>query len=112
MSLQCKYLGLYIGCKTNKGVLTGICEESIFILSETTGLQTFQAESVGEILFLYLRPFGNLNAEEVKILIEKGFNIGRPKGYSFSTEAFIFLLSLYVDIFGLIEMGYAKEMLL
>jgi hypothetical protein len=110
MSLQSKYLGFYIGCKTNKGILTGTCKNSVFIQSEAEGSLVFEVESVGKNLFLCLRPLSDLTAEEVKMLIERGINIGRPKGYSFSPEAFIFLLSLYVDIFGLISLGYAKEL--
>lgn len=110
MGLQSKYLNFYIGCKTDKGILTGACENLLFIKTETKDLKTFEVESVGKDLFLYLRSLNDLNAEEVKMLIEKGINIGRPKGYSFSPEAFIFLLSLHIDIFGLIKMGYAKEL--
>ena len=110
MSIQSKYLSLYIGCKTNKGILAGTCENSLFIQTETKELESIEVESVGKDLFLYLRPLSDLNAEEVKMLIEKGINIGRPKGYSFSPEAFIFLIGLYIDIFGLISLGYAKEL--
>lgn len=110
MSLQSKYLSFYIGCKTNKGILAGACDNSLFIKTENEDIKTLEVESVGKNLFLYLRPLSDLNAEEVKTLIEKGINIGRPKGYSFSPEAFIFLLSLHIDLFGLIKMGYAKEL--
>ena len=110
MSIQSKYLSFYIGCKTNKGISAGTCENSLFIQTETKDLETFEVESVGKNLFLSLRQLSDLNPEEVKMLIEKGINIGRPGGYSFSPEGFIFLLSLHIDFFGLIKMGYAKKL--
>lgn len=108
MPLKNKYLKLYIGCKTNKGELTGICKNLLFIKFENENVETFTIEDVGKNIFLYLRSMNQLTSEEVKSLIEKGINIGRPRGYSFSSGAFLFLLDLHIDIFGLIEAGYAK----
>jgi hypothetical protein len=106
-----KYLQLYIGCKTSKGQLIGIRNNSLFIES-TKGdiIENFEIQTVGISLFLYLRKLSDLTNEESNELIKKGFNIGRPKGYSFSTEAFLFLLNSSVDLFGLIGEGYAKEL--
>jgi hypothetical protein len=52
----------------------------------------------------------DLTHDESVELINKGFNIGRPKGYSFSSEAFMFLLTLNVDLFGLIQHGIATDL--
>ncbi|MDP9229669.1 MAG: hypothetical protein M3O67_03230 [Bacteroidota bacterium] len=106
-----KYLQLYIGCQTNKGQLIGIKNNLLFIES-TNGeiIENYEIQTVGISLFLYLRQLSDLTDEESNELIKKGFNIGRPKGYSFSTEAFLFLLTLNVDLFGLIKSGYAKEL--
>ena len=106
-----KYLQFYIGCQTNKGRLIGIKNNSLFIESTNgASIEIFEIQTVGVSLFLWLRSLSNLTDEESKELINKGFNIGRPKGYSFSTEAFLFLLTLYVDLFGLINSGYAEEL--
>ena len=106
-----KYLHLYIGCQTNKGRLIGIKNNLLFIES-TNGkiIENFDIQTVGSDLFLFLKQLSDLTNEESNILIEEGFNIGRPKGYSFSPEAFLFLLASHVDLFGLIRSGYAKEL--
>jgi hypothetical protein len=106
-----KYLQLYIGCQTSKGQLIGIRNNLLFIGSENGEIiENFEMQTVGVSLFLYLRKLSDLTNEESNELIKKGFNIGRPKGYSFSTEAFLFLLNSNVDLFGLIGVGYAKEL--
>ena len=106
-----KYLQLYIGCQTSEGRLIGIKDNSLFIES-TNGevIENFEIQTVGVSLFLWLRHLSDLTYEESNELIKKGFNIGRPKGYSFSTEAFLYLLTSNVDLFGLIKSGYAKEL--
>jgi hypothetical protein len=100
----------YVGCETNEGKFVGFNQNSLFVESEvdkTIGI--FEMSSLGISVFLYLRQLDDLTDEERNKLIEKGFNIGRPKGYSFSPEAFLYILSLHMDIFGLIRSGFAKE---
>jgi hypothetical protein len=105
-----KFLQLYIGCQTNKGRLIGIKNNSLFIESPAEKIiENYEIQTVGDCLFLYLRQLSDLTGEESVELINKGMNIGRPKGYSFSPEAFLFLLNLNVDLFGLINSGYAKD---
>ena len=101
----------YIGCQTNKGQLVGISRESLFIRpgnSEST-VEQYEIKALGTIVVLYLRKLSDLTAQESVELIHNGFNIGRPKGYSFSPEAFLLLLNLHVDLFGLIQRGIAKD---
>jgi hypothetical protein len=62
------------------------------------------------VVVLYLRKLSDLTHEESVELINKGFNIGRPKGYSFSPDAFLFLITLHVDLFGLIQHGIATDL--
>ena len=106
-------LPFYIGCETNKGQLVGIKNNSLFIRpSEEDIVEDYDMESVGVSLFLCLRKLSALTPEQSTELINKGFNIGRPKGYSFSPEAFLFLIALHVDLFGLIQSGLAEEITL
>lgn len=105
-----KYVQLYIGCQTSAGKLIGVNQELLFILSPVDDLvQTFHVNSLGTTLFLHLKQLNDLNYEQSNELIKRGFNVGRPKGYAFSPEAFIFLLTLYVDLFGLTSSGFAKH---
>jgi hypothetical protein len=106
-----KYLQLYIGCNTSKGQLVGIKNNSLFIESSNRGIiEDYDIQTVGISLFLYLRQLSDLTEEESNELIKKGFSIGRPRGYSFSAEALLFLLTSNIDLFGLINSGYAKEL--
>ena len=58
---------------------------------------------------LFLRKISDLNIEESAELNKRGLNIGRPRGYSFSPEAILYLLSLRIDLFNLIGNGLAIE---
>ena len=111
MSSLNKYLKFYLGCQTNKGQLIGISSESLFIKPANLTAENYKLDSVGIDIFLYLRRFGSLSDQERSELIEKGFNIGRPSGYSFSPKAFLLLIDWNVDVFGLIETGLAKDVL-
>ena len=105
--LRC--IPFYIGCETSKGRLLGISGDSLFIQpnnSEAT-IENYKLHDVGTSVVLHLRELSHLTNEESMELIKNGFNIGRPKGYSFSPEAFLFLLKLHVDLFGLIKDGFA-----
>lgn len=109
MNGQQKYLPFYIGCQTNKGKFIGIRFDMLFIENDKKEILEFPVNSIGESLFLHLRQLNNLTAEQSNQLINEGISIGRPHGYTFSANGFIYLLSLHVDLFGLIKSGIAKE---
>jgi hypothetical protein len=110
MSRLDKCIQLYIGCETNKGQLVGIKKDRLLIQSnEEQSITEYHTQLLGKSLFLYLRKLSDLTDEQSIDLIEKGFSIGRPSGYSFSNEAFLHLLSLYVELFGLINSGIEKD---
>jgi len=73
-------------------------------------IENHKIKDLGTGVVLYLRKLSHLTHEESVDLIKNGFNIGRPKGYSFSPEAFLFLITLHVDLFGLIRHGFAKDL--
>jgi hypothetical protein len=105
-----KCLHLYIGCETNRGQLVGIKKEYLLIQgNERQGIVEYDARLLGESIFLYLQQLNDLTEEQSRELIKHGLAIGRPNGYTFSNEAFLYLLSLHVDLFGLIPGGYAKN---
>ncbi len=105
-----KCLHLYIGCQTNIGQLVGVKKDCLFIqANDTQVISEYQTQLLGNNIFLYLQHLDNLTEEESKELIKKGIAIGRPNGYTFSNEGFLYLLSLNVDLFGIIISGYAKN---
>ena len=107
--LRC--IPFYIGCETNKGRLIGISSGSLLIQpKDQATIENYEMQDVGMGVVLYLRTLNHLSNEESVELIKNGFNIGRPKGYSFSPEAFLFLLTLHVDLFGLIQHGFDKDL--
>ncbi len=103
-----EYLHLYLGCDTNLGKLIGINEKSYFIRygNEEIIERSFNEEPGIKLL---LRKISSLNEEESTILNSKGLNIGRPRGYSFSPDAILYLLALDVDLFNLIAEDKAIE---
>jgi len=103
-----KCIQLYIGCETNKGQLIGVIRDRLFI-QEKQSVVEYHKQVLGRSLFLYLRKIGDITEEQSQELIEKGFSIGRPSGYSFSNEAVLYLLALSVDLFGMINSGIAKD---
>lgn len=109
MSRVDKCLPLYIGCETNKGKLVGIVKDSLFTQNGDQSITEHHKHSIGQTVFLHLRKLSDITDEQSQELNKKGFNIGRPSGYTFSNEAFLYLLSLHVDLFGLISSGFAKE---
>src|SRR5688572_25711576 len=104
-----KYLHLYLGCNTNKGTLIGIRKHMLF--TETWGEQIheYDIRNVGKTVFLYLRQLSDLTEEQSQQLNKKGLAIGRPYGYTFTNHGFIYLLSISVDLFGLINSGFAID---
>jgi hypothetical protein len=103
------WIQLYMGSKTNKGVLIGVVKNSLFIHNGHQEIEEYSKEELGTTVFLYLRKISDLTEQQSDELISKGFAIGRPSGYSFSNEAFLYLLSLSVDLFGIINSGLAKD---
>ena len=108
MSRLNQYIHLYIGCETNKGKFTGMVNNSLFI-QHNGEMVEYDREVLGKTLFLHLRKLRDISDEQSGELNKKGFYIGRPSGYTFSNDAFLFLLSLHVDLFGLINAGIAKD---
>jgi len=104
---QC--LPLYIGCETNKGKLIGVVKNSLLIQNGQQSVTEYDKEVLGQTLFLHLQRLSDITDEQSSELNKRGFNIGRPSGYTFSNDAFLFLLSLHVDLFGLINAGFAKD---
>jgi len=104
-----KRLGLYIGCQTNKGKLVGMVENKVYTQLPGQGIEEYEINGAGSSVKLLLKRMNKLSPEESDQLIKKGFSIGRPNGYSFSPDAILYLASLSVDLFGLIEAGYADE---
>ena len=105
-----KCLHLYIGCETNLGQLVGV-RNNFLLIKEKDGqsISEYDLQKVGTDIFLHLQLLDDLTDEQRKEVINKGINIGRPAGYTFSNAAFLFLLSLNVDVFGLIRAGYARN---
>jgi hypothetical protein len=105
-----KCLHLYLGCTTNKGVFVGIRDKAIFIQTSDNLTEEYCIQDIGKTVFLYLRLISNLTNEQSKQLITEGLVIGRPHGYTFTSYGFLYLLSLNVDLFGLINRGVAQEL--
>ena len=104
-----KCLHLYIDCNTNKGRFIGIRKDILIIETEEQGVEEYSIQNLGNTLFLYLRQLNDLSEEQSKELVKQGLSIGRPYGYTFTNHAFVYLLSLGVDLFGLIHSGVAKD---
>jgi len=104
--LEC--IKLYIGCNTNKGKLIGIRNDALLIQKEEK-IEEYKIQDTGESVFLYLKQLSDLTEEQSKELIKEGISIGRPYGYTFSGNGFLYLLSLQVDLFGLIKANLAKD---
>ena len=104
------YLPLYPGCHTNKGKLIGTRQHFVYTESENGNITEHDTTQAEFFIQPILKRLRSLSGDESSELIKLGFSIGRPLGYSFSPNAFLFLLSLHVDLFGLIESGLAIEM--
>lgn len=104
------YLPFYIGCETSLGRLKGLRPGMVFTESEKGDVREHNSFGAGFEIKLLLRKLNSLSDEQSRELIAKGFSIGRPRGYSFSPEAFLYLLSLQVDLFGLIDSGMALDL--
>ena len=106
-----KYVHFYIGCNTNKGKLVGVKPDCLLIQVEgEQDITEYDIELLGNSVFLYLQKLNDLSEAQSKELIKRGIALGRPNGYTFSNEGFYYLVSLNVDLFGLINSGYAKRL--
>jgi len=104
-----KCIHFYIGCDTNKGKLVGVKPACLLVQAEEV-ISEYSTQFLGNLLFLYLQQLSDLTEAQSKELINRGIAIGRPNGYTFSNDGFFYLISLNVDLFGLINAGYAKNM--
>jgi len=104
-----KCVHFYIGCDTNKGKLIGVKQRCLLIQAEGGNIAEYSIQALGSNLFLHLRQLNDLSEGQSNELINKGIVIGRPNGYTFSNEGFLYLVSLNVDLFGLINSGYAMH---
>lgn len=104
-----QYFHLYIGAETNSGRLVGASINSCTVIKSNGELTEVAYTNTFEVR-LYLRRLKDLSKDESAELIRKGISIGRPRGYSFSPEAFVYLLSCRIDLFGLIESNLAIQM--
>ncbi len=105
-----QYFAFYLGCQTNQGVLIGIKENKTITRTQDGNIVEYDTGDATFPVKLLLRKINSLSPEQSVELISKGFSIGRPTGYSFSPAAILFLLSIHVDLFGLIEMGLATDL--
>lgn len=105
-----KYVHFYIGCHTSKGKLVGVRQDYLLVQpAGEQGITEYATHLLGNNVFLYLKKLSDLSEEQSKELIKRGIAIGRPNGYTFSNEGFFYLITLHVDLFGLINSGYAKR---
>ena len=79
------------------------------IVQNEDGITEYDLEDLGVSLFLQLQHLNQLSEAQSKELINRGIAIGRPNGYTFSNEGFYYLITLNVDLFALINSGYAKN---
>jgi hypothetical protein len=103
-----KYINFYIGCDTNKGKLIGAKQKFLIVQGEA-GITEYDIDDLGVNLFLHMQQLSDISEAQSKELINRGIAIGRPNGYTFSNEGFYYLITLNVDLFGLIKSGYAKN---
>ncbi len=105
-----KCVHFYIGSDTNMGQLIGVKNDYLLIQArDGEDIAEYEIQLLGNSLFLYLQHLNELTEAQSKELINRGIAIGRPNGYTFSNEGFLYLLSLNVDLFGLIRSGYARN---
>jgi len=104
-----QFLPFYLGCRTTIGRLVGVNDHLVFTRSAAGEVVSNDTSLDGFSIKLFLKRLRDLSEDESIQLIEKGFSVGRPKGYSFSPGAFVYLLSLHVDLFNLIDSGLAID---
>jgi len=97
---------MYIGCQTTSGQLVGVNEGMVYIKNEEGEIKETNDLANTKLI---LKRLDKLTPEESGEMINHGFSIGRPRGYSFSPEAFLYCISKQIDMFGLIDAGMAIE---
>lgn len=103
------YLHLYLGCDTNSGKLVGINGSTCLLLSQNGEINLGDLNNRNQPIKPILRKFGDLNNQESTELNKRGISIGQRKGYSFTPDAILYLLSLRIDLFNLIAEGLALD---
>jgi hypothetical protein len=103
------YLHLYLGCDTNNGKLVGINGSVCIILKQNGEIKHENLNDTNQSLKPILRKFSDLSLDESTELNKRGISIGQRKGYSFTPEAILYLLTLRIDLFNLIATGLAID---
>ena len=103
------YLHLYLGCDTNYGKLVGIKGSVCFILSQNGEINQEDLNNGNQSIKPILRKFSDLSIIESTELNKRGISIGQRKGYSFTPDAILYLLTLHIDLFNLIAEGLAID---
>ena len=103
------YLHLYLGCDTNNGKLVGINGGTCFILSGKGEIMQQDLYEKHDSIKPLLRKFSDISPDESSELNKRGISIGQRKGYSFTPDALLYLLSLRIDLFNLIGEGLAID---
>jgi hypothetical protein len=103
------YLHLYLGCDTNYGKLVGIKGSVCFILSQNGEINQEDLNNGNQSIKPILRKFNDMSIIESTELNKKGISIGQRKGYSFTPDAVLYLLSLRIDLFNLIANDLAID---
>lgn len=103
------YLHLYLGCDTNNGKLVGINGSDCILLSHNGQMIYESLHDKNQPIKPILRKFGDLSIIESTELNKRGISIGQRKGYSFTPDAILYLLSLRIDLFNLIAEGLAID---
>ncbi|MEP6951706.1 MAG: hypothetical protein ABI863_20610 [Ginsengibacter sp.] len=104
------YLHLYLGCDTNNGKLVGINETTCFILLENGETKYEDLNNNNQLIKPILRKFSDMSINESTELNKRGISIGQRKGYSFTPDAILYLLTLRIDLFNLIAEGLAIDL--
>ena len=104
------YLHLYLGCNTNNGKLVGINGSTCFILSQNGEINQEDLNNKNQSIKPILRKFSDISLSESTELNKKGISIGQRKGYSFTPDAILYLLTLRIDLFNLITEGLAIDL--
>jgi len=104
------YLHLYLGCDTNNGKLVGINGGTCFILSGKGEITQQDLYENHHSIKPLLRKFSDISPDESSELNKRGISIGQRKGYSFTPDALLYLLSLRIDLFNLIGEGIAIDL--
>jgi hypothetical protein len=104
------YLHLYLGCDTNNGKFVGINGNTCFLLSQNGEINHVELNSKNQLIKPVLRKLSDMNLHESSELNKRGISIGQRKGYAFTPDAILYLLTLRIDLFNLIAEGLAIDL--